>query len=325
MHLISDNHPPLLFNRDFSFPLLPNQYIEWLAKDYSPETVRVYVSHLRAWLEYCEEKGIDWLHVTERCLRTYKATLSSELRAKNYHISRISGFYDFVGWQGVPNPIARLTHPKNILIKRTNPYVLDFDPIPEEKVMRFIGALPSQRDRIMALLMYLCGLRRAEVVNLTRELLNGAVEDGMVRYTVVGKGDKKRTLKMTGDLRDAIAAFAATHACEFLFPAWGHQMHVGTINAAFSIARKATEIPIHPHLLRHLYSTDRSDTLAQEMAVSGSMFSNPLKILQAELGHSSIATTSVYIHLKDRNAGTKSLCDGQRAKLERASLRRILL
>lgn len=154
------------------------------------------------------------------------------------------------------------------------------------------GSRRPQRDGAILELLYACGLRVSEVSTLEVHQVN--LEAGFV--TVLGKGGKERVVPLGQHARDAVAGYLASErprllrgrASRWLFVrAGGQSLSRQTVwKLVRSHARAAAlESRVSPHTVRHTFATHLLGGGAD------------LRVVQALLGHASIATTQVYTHV----------------------------
>lgn len=153
------------------------------------------------------------------------------------------------------------------------------------------------RNRALLLVMWRAGLRVAEALALEVRDVDTAQCTLHVRH---GKGNKRRYVSIDRSSMDAIARFIAARAT---FKSLSLISHVFTTHQGKPlrtsyvrqlIARLATQAGIerrvHPHALRHAFAVE----LLYE--------ATPLNMIQAQLGHSNLATTSRYLaHVSPRD------------------------
>jgi integrase/recombinase XerD len=161
------------------------------------------------------------------------------------------------------------------------------------------GSFERLRTKVMFELLYACGLRVSELVNLRPEMIN--LQDGWVR--VLGKGTKERLIPLHKRAAELLEKYLLVK--DRRFPG-SSEAFVGKAGKPLSRVafwrdlRKFGEEaglrrPLHPHLLRHTFATH----LLQGGA--------DLRSVQEMLGHSSLSTTQVYTHLDP--AGLKNAHD----------------
>jgi len=148
------------------------------------------------------------------------------------------------------------------------------------------------RDLAILELLYGCGLRRQELVNLNLD----AVTAPRQYLRVLGKRNRERLVPLGRAARTALqnwmavrANFAKTIPDEtaLFLDAHGRRMSAGLVYHAVRRALRQV-VPVekaHPHILRHSFATHLLDAGADLMAV------------KELLGHASLGTTQIYTHV----------------------------
>jgi integrase/recombinase XerD len=306
-------------------------------KTSSPRTWRSYAYQLADWFSFCEKAGLEWRRVTELNIATYRNILASESSLQtgrplkrttiNHKLSVICGFYRFVqkkGWIDVlPFELdaARVPYrtfgelkPRAKLdaglatgsgLRLTEPRE-DLQIPPREEVRRFIKSFRNWRDRLIAETLWLTGMRSAEVCSLPLNALPedpSSIEKDTLAIKVLGKGQKWRAILFPLRLLRSIHRYVHMECRRVSIPKSSGTVFVGrtgrplktpAINRVFSTNCNRTGLHIWPHMLRHAYAVERLAYL-QDIGAP-----NPLKTLQLELGHASMATTERYLHLTER-------------------------
>lgn len=148
------------------------------------------------------------------------------------------------------------------------------------------------RDRAMLELMYACGLRVSELVNLPATAVN--LRQGVLR--VMGKGSKERLVPMGEEaivwveryMRDGRGELLGGRPSDVLFPSQrGEQMTRQTFWHRIKHQAKVAGISksLSPHTLRHAFATHLLNHGAD------------LRVVQMLLGHSDLSTTQIYTHV----------------------------
>ena len=180
----------------------------------------------------------------------------------------------------------------------------------QRQVGNLLAAVRENRFRAVFTMMYHCGLRLSEAVNLKPGHIDG--ERRVVRV-VAGKGGKSREVPITDELLVRLRRFwAAHHNSEWLFPGVGQGWSASTLtrakamgackkpmsNASVQNAMRMTvaslgwtrgggKRPVTCHTLRHCYATH-----LLEAGVS-------IRLVSQYLGHASLIPTMVYLHLTE--------------------------
>ncbi len=148
------------------------------------------------------------------------------------------------------------------------------------------------RNAAMLWLMYACGLRVSELVNLSIHDLN--FEEGILRVT--GKGGKQRLVPVAPRVLEVVNEYLATARQEdvkdsredtLFLSVRGHAMSRVRFWSIFKEAARTANLPkdVSPHTLRHSFAT--------HLLAGGA----DLRVIQEMLGHSSLSTTEIYTHL----------------------------
>lgn len=207
-------------------------------------------------------------------------------------ISGIRGFYKYCLTENIvtTDPSALLETPR---LKRTLPDVLSF-----EEIERLIGAIDvstpdGARNKSILEVMYSCGLRVSEVINLRKSWL--FLDVGFIR--VIGKGNKERLIPIGSDAIKYIRLYhdqvrvhqkIAKDSEDILFlNRFGNGLsRVMVFMIIKDLAKKAgIAKSISPHTFRHSFATHLVEGGAN------------LRAVQEMLGHESITTTEIYTHL----------------------------
>jgi len=148
------------------------------------------------------------------------------------------------------------------------------------------------RDKAMLELLYACGLRVSELVNIL--LTELSMTDGIIRIT--GKGSKTRLVPMGEEAVDWIKKYIDEGRKNILKLKTSKYLFVTIRGSAmtrqafwylikrYSIIAEIKK-PMSPHILRHAFATHLINHGAD------------LRVVQMLLGHSDISTTQIYTHV----------------------------
>ncbi|MGB7363323.1 MAG: tyrosine-type recombinase/integrase [Rhodococcus sp. (in: high G+C Gram-positive bacteria)] len=189
----------------------------------------------------------------------------------------VRGFYRFLVASSRLDADPSLTLPP-VSMPRSKP-----KPVPSSRVRSALDSLDDPRTRLMVLILANTGMRRAELARMRRDDMT--CEGGDWWLHIVGKGGHERSIP----LADAVARQVVESVPEdfrgFIFPGQdgGHisPQHVGKLVSAALGDGWST------HATRHRFAT---------LAYQGS---KDLRAVQELLGHSSIATTQVYVSVQN--------------------------
>jgi integrase len=201
--------------------------------------------------------------------------------------------------------------------RKTLPTVLT-----REQLVRLFAAVREARFHTLLRTIYACGLRVSEAVNLRV----ADIEDGSARLRIRdAKGGKDRLVPLPTWALHGLRAHWKTHRHPtLLFPSVGRgwrekpgsdarlaaavePMGVGSVQNCMRLARADARLPEGTcvHTLRHSYATH-----LLEEGVS-------IRLISAYMGHSSLLTTMIYLHLTLVNeAGARAALERMRPPLE---------
>lgn len=185
------------------------------------------------------------------------------------------------------NPAAELDSPK--LVKRLPKYLNLDESI---KLLQSVnGKKNVARDYAILVLFMNCGLRLSELVGINVNSIRGDT------LTVIGKGNKERTVYLNKACQDAIAAYMAERSKlkvikdpKALFLS-ERKVRISPKTVQYLVKKYINASGLDPdkyspHKLRH--------TAATLMYKHGNV---DIRALQSILGHESIATTEIYTHI----------------------------
>lgn len=158
----------------------------------------------------------------------------------------------------------------------------------ETEVLRIISLEPNPRNRAILLTLYAGGFRVSEICSLKWRHLQERDSTGQI--TVFGKGDKTRTVLMPRSVWEALQTLqvdASDDAPVFRSRKKGHldESQVWRI-VTTAAARAGIDRNVSCHWFRHAHASHALDRGC------------PIHLVQATLGHSSVATTGKYLHAR---------------------------
>lgn len=268
-------------------------------KNSSEHTIRNYAIDLKTLQTYLEKEhkgdvAID--KIDRKDIRGFLAELSAKQNSKRTIVRRLSSIRTFFKYlfseKFIPhNPTEELETPK---IDKTIPHSLTYDQIEKLFEMPDTSTYIGLRDRVIMELFYSSGIRVSELVGLNRADLDS--ENLLLR--IRGKGKKERIVPITKNAADWIKTYLENP--ERYHEVDGHEAEVdpqaiflnrlGTRLTTRSVDRKFDKYllasglagKVTPHTIRH--------TIATHWLERGM----DLKTIQTILGHTSLATTTIY-------------------------------
>jgi len=197
----------------------------------------------------------------------------------NQFINALNCFY--IRLLGQEDKVVRIKRPKK---KRKLPNVYS-----EEEIQLLLKAPTNLKHKCMLMLVYSGGLRRSEVLNLKVEDLNF---DRKTIFVHNGKGGKDRYTIFSVAAQKYVREYLKQNQPKHhLFEGqYGGKYSESSIQKVFDAARKKSKVRrnVTIHGLRHSCATHLT-----ERGV-------PLHVVQELLGHSSIKSTEIYLHISNK-------------------------
>ena len=278
------------------FDVAINVFCDYLQieKRYSPHTVSNYRHDLKeVAVELGKMKVADWSGANAFNMRTvisrqHGTGMSGRSLARRLSAVR-SLFKYLIRHNHIEvNPVADVPAPKD---HQKLPETLQIEDIQRLFALKGDDVLII-RDRAVFELIYSCGLRLAEVVQLDIDSID--MQAGMVR--VIGKGSKARDLPVGREALNAVREWKlrrlelqrgnATEQALFISNR-GARLSARSVQQRLKSLAAKTGLShnVYPHLLRHSFASHLLES------------SGDLRAVQELLGHADINTTQVYTHL----------------------------
>lgn len=167
----------------------------------------------------------------------------------------------------------------------------------EADVHRLLALEPDARNAAMLRLIYVAGLRISEVCGLSWRDLQPRDEAGQA--TIYGKGGKTRVVLLPASIWRALVGFrgeAGPEAPVFVSQRRG-QLDPSAVHRVVkaAAARAGLSADVSAHWLRHAHASHALDRGA------------PIHLVQATLGHASVATTGRYLHARPNDSSARYL------------------
>jgi integrase/recombinase XerC len=260
-----------------------------LAKGVSEHTIRGYRLDLTSFLTFVGDEGIS-----KRSIRRYLASLYEKKASTRTVLRRLSALRSFYRhamrekWV-TENPLEEIESPKK---EKKLPVSINYSQVEllfnQPDTSTYFGF----RDRAIMELFYSSGLRLSEVTGLNRRDFD---HKGLV-LNIFGKGKKQRQAPITQTAADWLTRYLnhperdeKDKEAVFLNK-WGTRLTPRSVDRNFAAYLRASGLSerVTPHTIRH--------TIATHWLENGM----DLKTIQMLLGHTSLATTTIYTHVSSK-------------------------
>ena len=275
---------------------LIDQFIDyyWLSTGASKNTLAAYRSDLKIFNKWLAGKSlisVNSKHIQDYFSDRQKNNISSSSQARI--LTCLHSFYQYLSANQLikKDPTEQLSQPK---LEKKLPVFLNIQEVEKLLEAPSSSSLFGQRDRAMLELLYSCGLRVSELINLSYHNIN--LKEEFIR--IHGKGNKERVLPMGEMAIDYLMKYETNARPMLLKNGQSDSYFLSNRGSAMSrqnffyiIKAYANQVgidkPLSPHSLRHAFATH----LVQKGA--------DLRSVQLMLGHSDISSTQLYTHIQN--------------------------
>lgn len=273
------------------FSKAAEQYLNHLklSKGVSEHTLRGYGLDFKFFAAFAKEEPIS-----KRLVRRYLAHLYEEKASSRTVLRRLSSLRSFFKYAMreklvEENPLESIDSPKK---EKRLPVSITYDQVQILFAQIDIGSYLGFRDRAIMELFYSSGLRLSELVGMNKK----DFDPKNFVLKIYGKGKKMREAPITETAAKWITDYLnhperEENESEAIFlNKWGKRLSARSVDRHFAAYLKASGLSdkITPHTIRH--------TIATHWLEKGM----DLKTIQLLLGHSSLATTTIYTHVSPK-------------------------
>jgi integrase/recombinase XerD len=267
-----------------------------LERNLSENTIASYKNDLTSLIHFLEKKNInDFSDITVSQLTHFFKTLTryglSSTSAARY-FSSIKNFFVYLYSNAYirENPVERLSAPK---LSKSLPVVLTVEEVGSILSGPIVNTKLGLRDKALLELLYACGTRVTELINL--KVSDLFFKDEVIR--VFGKGSKERVVPIGSSAihwvneyllksRPLLEKKSKSENILFLNNRSTQLSRMGVWKIIDKYAKEAEiKKEVHPHTFRHSFATHLLEGGAD------------LRAVQEMLGHADISTTQIYTHI----------------------------
>ena len=267
-----------------------NEYLQrfektLLLKNYAENTIECYKGILKLFLKNFNRQPI---RINEDEIKDYILKYNNS-STKAQLIGCLKLFYTDIIHQ--TNKFKNIPYPK---VEQKLPLVLSV-----EEVQLLFNSIKNIKHKAIVSLLYSCGLRVSEIVNLKIKDIDST---RMLVFIRNSKNNKDRYVSLDKNVLELLRCYFREYKPkEYLFNGqFSNQYSAESIRSFLEKYRKNAKIKkrVHPHMLRHSFAVHHLEKGTDS------------RYIQLFLGHSSIETTERYMHVSNLNLNkTKSPVD----------------
>ena len=270
------------------------QYLK-LEKAFAANTVEAYMRDLDKFMKFMDERKVDPMEARLEDFQAF-ASLLTDIDICPTSLYRIlmgvRSFYKFLIMTGEldTDPTELLDLPQK---PQHLPDVLTVDEVDRIEAAIDLSTAEGQRNKAIIETLFSCGLRVSELCLL--HLSDLYLEQGFIR--VMGKGSKQRLVPISDKAIHELELYF-TDRChlelkpgeeDYVFVSQRRKQHLSRIMVFHMVKelveRAGIKKTVSPHTFRHSFATSLLEGGAN------------LRAIQAMLGHESISTTEIYMHI----------------------------
>lgn len=275
---------PKRFVQNASHAQKIDEFEQWLlSKRYAENSIKTYKEALKAFLGFFNDKEIKDFVSQDLVVFNNEYIIKKRLSIsyQNQIVNAIKLFFKSIEHQKM-NP-ELLHRPRT---EKALPNVLS-----KEEIKQLLDALQNPKHRMMLTLIYSCGLRRSELLNLKPTDIDGHRKLVIIRQS---KGKKDRIVPLSDKVLTHLRVYykmAQPKVWLFEGQVPGTRYDERSLSNVLkqALAKTTIQKPVSLHWLRHSYATHLLEA------------GTDLRYIQEILGHKSSKTTEIYTHVSTHN------------------------
>jgi integrase/recombinase XerD len=245
----------------------------------SERTQENYLCSVGTFLKYFENEVEPKSTPTDK-IKQWLLTFAT-INTRNHKLCAIKSFYEIT--VGMPLKLDKIPFSKK---NKQLPIVLSVD-----EIQRMFDVCENKKHKVILALLYSCSLRVSELINLKWKHID---RSRMIINIIQAKGNKDRQVALNQQLIDLLTEYYREYEPKeyILNGQFGLQYSDTSVNQVIKQLGAKAGIQnkrLYTHLMRH--------TSATHMVENGI----DINLIQKLLGHSSVKTTNIYLHISDNH------------------------
>lgn len=245
-------------------------------KNYAKSSIENYCSQVALFLADHEKVATKPSEISERQIKEWLLKAKT-INSRKHRLSAVKLFYKLTGKQ--PLKFKHIEYPR---AEKKLPIVLSV-----EEVQRMFDACTNMKHKVILALLYSCGLRVSELINLKWQHID---RSRMVINIIASKGKKDRQVMLaTGVIPLLENYYRQYHPKCFVFNGQSSEQYtsrsVGEVIKQLAVKAGIDNKRVYTHLMRHCSFTHMVET------------GTDINLIQRLAGHSNVKTTMIYTHI----------------------------
>lgn len=247
-----------------------------ILKNYAQCSIENYISQVKCFLEYFNDKFTEPSKINESSIKDW-LLLANSINGRRHRLSALKLFYSLTIKQ--PMKFKYIEYPRQ---EKKLPIVLS-----QEEIQKMFSVCDNKKHKVILALLYSCGLRVSELINLKWEHID---RSRMVINVIQAKGKKDRQVMLAPQLIPLLEDYYREYKSKvYVLNGWKNELQYSERSVGQVVKQLAQKAGIRKkvwtHLIRHCTMTH---LLEQGTDIS---------IIQKIAGHSSPKTTQKYTHI----------------------------
>ncbi len=259
------------------------KFSRWLkSKRYSANTIKTYTDAVKTFVRFFKDKDIAQISNEDLVSFNNEYILANHYSSsfQNQVVNAVKLFFKVVDNRVIDVDLIHRPRRDHQL-----PNVFS-----KEEVKQLLDVLPNVKHRAMLSLIYACGLRRNELLNLKLNSIDSKRKLVLIKQA---KGNKDRIAPLSDKILELLRAYYKTYKPkEWLFEGQaGGQYDERSLTSVMrqAVTKAGINKPATLHWLRHSFATHLLEA------------GTDLRYIQELLGHKSSKTTDIYTHVSTKS------------------------
>lgn len=277
-----------------------DDFIEYLKyeRNYSDNTVDSYKKDIIEYSTFLNIKNINYKDIKYDEVLEYIKFLNDKDNSKtsvSRKLSSLRSFYKYLVLNNIcdKNIFLLVSSPKK---DKKIPKYINYNNLEEIFEVPNINTKEGQRERLIIEILYGCGVRISELINIKLK----DIDYSNKTILVYGKGSKERIVSYGEYAKEIIEIYIKNGRNQLLDGVKSDYLIVGNKREKLTsrrieqiinklIEKTSIKMNITPHMFRHTFATHLLDQGCD------------LLVVQELLGHASLATTEIYTHVSNEH------------------------
>lgn len=246
-------------------------------KNYTSNTIGNYLSQVGCFLSYFNSKFTEPSKINETSIKDWLLEAKT-VNSRKHRISALKLFYKFTVKQ--PLKFKNIEYPRS---EKKLPIVLSVD-----EIQAMFNVCTNLKHKLILALLYSCGLRVSELINLKWSDIN---RSRMIINVIKGKGNKDRQVMLAPSLILLLEKYWSQYKSkEYVLN--GQKSLKYSDRSVLQVVKQLADTAginkkVYTHLIRHCSFTHMVEDNVD------------INLIQRLAGHNNVKTTNIYIHTSD--------------------------